>query len=71
MTELERANYELTEVRAAIDGILAGSGQSYTIMGRTMQKADLAQLYRREKELLTRIARSTEGGIRVRQIVPL
>lgn len=59
------------KVRAAIDGITSVSGQSYTILGRSMTKADIGLLYARERELLRRINRSEGGGIRVRQIVPL
>jgi hypothetical protein len=70
-TELEIAQQQLDAVRAAILGILSGSGQSYTIAGRTLQKADLRELRFMEKDLLARINRATNGGVRVRQIVPL
>jgi hypothetical protein len=60
---------QLDRVQAAIAKIEAGS-QSYTIDGVSYTRADLATLYRRERELRTLVDRATRGGIRMQQGVP-
>lgn len=64
---------QLAVVRAAIEAILTGA-QAYTLLGRTFQKASLAEL-RAERDLLERrydpTVSSSSGGIRLRQAVPV
>jgi hypothetical protein len=61
---------QLDRVQQAIAAIESGS-QSFTILNRSFTQADLATLYRRERELKSAIARQTRGGIRVQRIIPL
>ena len=61
---------QLDSVQAAIAKIEAG-GQSATILGRTVSRADLRTLYDREAWLRKMVARSERGGIRVSQGIPL
>lgn len=46
---------QLQEVQTAITTVM--SGQSYTIAGRSMSKANLAELTQRENTLLDRVAK--------------
>ena len=60
---------QLEEVQTAITAVLAGA-QSYTLHGRTVAKANLADLERRETTFLARYNRETNGkGPRVRNAV--
>lgn len=52
---------QLTSVQSAISAI-EGGAQSYTINGRTVTKANLADLYDREEQLLARQARENRGS---------
>lgn len=61
---------QLTRVQTAIAAIESGA-QSYSIAGRSLSRADLETLYRREQFLLGRIARRDGGGIRVRLGTPV
>lgn len=70
-SELAAAQEQLTNVRSAINQILTGPGQSHSVLGRTFQKADLAELRRMEKDLVARIGRLARGGVRVQRIIPL
>jgi hypothetical protein len=61
---------QLERVQTAIARIEDGA-QSVTINGRTVQRAELADLYSREKWLRVQVARAENGGaIRLRQVVP-
>ena len=67
---LKEAKDELAEVKAAISGIISGS-QSYKIGSRSVQKADLAALYKRRSTLEDEI-RSLDGGTgRFRKVIPM
>jgi hypothetical protein len=70
MTELEIAQQQLTDVRAAITAVLKG-GQSYTIFNRQMNRGDLKELRNMERDLLTKVSRLQNGGIRVQRVYPL
>jgi hypothetical protein len=70
MTELETAQQQLTDVRAAITAVLK-SGQSYTIFNRQMNRGDLKELRNMERDLLTKVSRLQNGGIRVQRVYPL
>lgn len=70
MTELETAQEQLANVRAAITAVLKG-GQSYTIFGRQMNRGDLRELRRMESDLVTRVGRLCRGGLRVQRVYPL
>ena len=61
---------QLTSVQTAIANIEAGA-QSYSFEGRALSKANLADLYAREKWLRRMVDRAARGGIRVRQGVPV
>ena len=52
---------QLEEVQNAIAKIESG-GQSYSISGRALNRADLATLYQREKWLRVQAARELNGG---------
>lgn len=61
---------QLERVQTAIARIEEGA-QSVTINGRTVQRAELSDLYSREKWLRAMVARAENGGgIRLRQVVP-
>ncbi len=53
---------ELTEVRAAIQKIVAG-GQSYSAENRTMNRADLKVLQEREDMLRAKLGKLRRGSI--------
>ena len=46
-------------------------GQSVTVLSRTYTRADLGELRELIRELETKVARETRGGMRMRQGVPL
>lgn len=52
---------QLDQVQAAIESIELG-GQAYEFKGRTMTRADLATLYKREERLKALLAREGRGG---------
>ncbi len=56
---------QLESVQAAIE-IIETTGQSYSINGRSLNRADLPALYAREKELRKSVARENEGGISIK-----
>jgi hypothetical protein len=70
-TELDIATTQLANVRTAIDTVLIGPGQSYTMAGRSFTKADLATLRRMESDLLARVNRLSRGGLRIQRAYPL
>lgn len=59
---------ELALVDTAITQILQGA-QSFAVLGRQYQRADLNALYARKTELERDIARASRGGIRLRRMV--
>ena len=59
---------ELEEVQAAI-GAIEGGAQQYSIGGRSLTRANLAELYNREKFLRMQVDREDNGGIRVGYII--
>lgn len=52
---------QLEEVQEAISAIVGGA-QSYTIGSRSVTKANLAELQKRERYLMTMVARAGDGG---------
>lgn len=60
---------QLEEVQAAISALVSG-GQSYSIGGRSLTRADLQSLLDWEAKLRIRAAREASGGIRVRGATP-
>lgn len=56
---------QLEEVQAAITKVLGG--QSYSIGGRTLTRADLDALQKREVWLRQQVARETNGGMKIRR----
>lgn len=60
---------QLTNVRAAIAEI-ERDGQAVRLEGRQVNAADLATLYARERELLTRLALERRGRSRISYVVP-
>lgn len=63
----ETPEQQLARLQGVIAKIETGC-QEIEFQGRRWRKADLAVLYKRERELLDRIA--GRGGIRVSRIVP-
>lgn len=61
---------QLTSVQAAITAI-EGGAQSYSIAGRSLTRADLSVLYKREERLRVLADRESRGGIRVRGVTPV
>lgn len=57
---IESVQQQLERVQAAIKAIEAGS-QEYTINGRTVRRANLEDLYKREKELRMELEDQTHG----------
>lgn len=60
---------QLDEVQAAIEAIEV-RGQSYSIGGRSLTRADLKTLYAREERLRALVDRAARGGMRVRYGTP-
>jgi hypothetical protein len=60
---------ELDLLNLAIAKVLSG-GQSYSVDGQSMTRADLPTLYARQAVLERKIARAARGGMRVRIGVP-
>lgn len=55
---------QLASVQAAISAIEAGA-QSYTIAGRSYNRANIEALYRREERLMAKTNRAEKGDRRV------
>lgn len=69
-TDLEVKNAQLVEVRAALSA--CAKNQSYSVLGRTFVKADLAELRKWESDLERQIARLSSGGRRrMQRVIPL
>lgn len=64
MNEKQTARAQLERVRKAIEAV-EGGAQSYSMDGRTLNRADLATLYAREKQLMRRL----RGGPRFSAMV--
>lgn len=62
-TQLERVQTTIAKIEE--------TGQAHDINGRMLRRADLEQLYKREKWLRKMAAREERGGIRMRRGVPL
>jgi len=61
---------QLEEVQAAIRAVQT-RGQSYTIKDRSFTRANLRELYEREKYLRTMAGREERGGARIRYGTPV
>ena len=63
--DVTRWQGQLTDVRGAIRAIET-HGQAYSLDGNALQitRANLPELYSRERELERRIARASRGGMR-------
>lgn len=66
---LEQAEAKLTLWMDAEDKV--ASGQSYTINGRTLTRANLKEISDNIDRWDSRVKRLSRGGARVRQIVPV
>lgn len=53
---------QLEEVNSAISAVLSGA-QSYKIGSRSVQRADLKQLYAMKNDLQAQIAQGNSGGL--------
>ena len=51
-------------VKAAIEAI-EGGAQQYTVLGRSFTRGNLAELYKRERELRVDVTRAARPGMRV------
>jgi hypothetical protein len=67
--KLAEAKAELVQVKKAITAILSGS-QSYRIGSRSLTRADLATLYKRQDILEDKVAAFSGGSGRFRRVVP-
>jgi len=68
--KLKKAKKELNEIEGAISAILSGA-QEYRIGSRSLQRADLATLYKR-KDFLENLVDALEGmGSGFRRVVPI
>lgn len=65
---VETYKEQLERVQAAIAKIESGE-QSFDVNGRSVRRADLEQLYKREMYLRRMVAREKRGGIRLRRVV--
>lgn len=61
----------LTKVQAAINAILDGGVQSYTLDGRSLTKLDLGWLTEEESRLSAKIARANRRRGAFRRVDPL
>ena len=68
--KLAKAKAELGQVDAAITAILSGA-QSYRIGTRSVNRAELATLYKRKDMLDDLIAALSGGSGRFRRVVPI
>lgn len=66
---IESYEEQLERVQAAIAAVET-KNQSYALGGRSMTRANLHELYEREKYLRRMIARQQRGGIPVRALTP-
>jgi hypothetical protein len=60
---------QLDAVDAAIAAIESGA-QSFTVLGRLWQKADIGKLYEERGRLKAELTRETRGGSRIRLARP-
>lgn len=56
---------QLDRVQAAIAAI-EGGAQSFSVLGRLYQRADLEVLYKRERDLKAQLENEARGGSRIR-----
>ena len=68
--KLQKAKAELKEIDTAITAILSGA-QSYRIGTRSLNRADLATLYKRKDILEDQISALSGGSGRFRRVIPL
>ena len=68
--KLANAKTELEQVNAAITAILTGA-QGYRIGSRSLQRADLAALYKRKDSIEDLIGVLEGGSGRFRRVVPI
>ena len=66
---LRTTTEKLESVQAAIAAI-EGGAQSYSISGRSLTRANLAELYKQERFLEKKLARESAGGIGIQYAVP-
>jgi len=67
---LKDAKAELEQINGAITAILSGA-QGYRIGSRSVQRADLAALYKRKDTLNDLITALEGGGGRMRRVIPV
>jgi hypothetical protein len=69
--EITRWQGQLTDVRTAIRAIET-HGQAYSLDGSALQltRANLMDLYSRERELERKVSRGIRGGMRTATILP-
>jgi hypothetical protein len=53
----------LTQIEAAIEALLTGGAQSYSIGTRSVTKLDLKSLFEERRMLQTEVQRSTGSGV--------
>lgn len=58
------ARLDWVSVKSAIEAI-EGGAQQYTVLGRSFTRGNLAELYKRERELRVDATRAARPGIRV------
>lgn len=58
------ARLDWVSVKSAIEAI-EGGAQQYTVLGRSFTRGNLAELYKRERELRVDMTRTSRPGMRV------
>lgn len=61
----------LAQVEAALDKLLTGEFQEWSVVGRTFRRHDLGPLWAMRKELANAVAAESRGGARVRLARPV
>ncbi len=55
----------LSQIDAAIESLLTGGAESYSIGNRTVTKLDLGDLFEQRNILQTQVERESGGGLRL------
>ena len=55
----------LSQIDAAIESLLTGGAESYSIGNRTVTKLDLGELFEQRNILQTQVERESGGGLRL------
>lgn len=59
----------LAQIDTAIEALLTGGHESYTIGNRSVTKLDLSDLFKQRRILKTEVERESGGGIRLAKMM--